>query len=103
MLIPNSEFRMVSSLWAHFAMFAIFEEDKKAIDAVLRELLAVPVEAAPEQARAEAGAPDGAKRWYRDRPALHGCRRLGTPSVAPSLQERGWRRAVLCRAGVVNS
>jgi hypothetical protein len=38
---------MVSSLWTHFAMFAIFEEDKKAIDAVLRELLAVPVEVAP--------------------------------------------------------
>jgi homoserine O-acetyltransferase len=47
---------------AHFAMFAIFEEDKKAIDTVLRELLAVPVEVAPEQARAEAGAPAGAKR-----------------------------------------
>jgi homoserine O-acetyltransferase len=62
LLIPNSEFRMVSSLWAHFAMFAIFEEDKKAIDAVLRELLAVPVEVTPERAPAEAGAPAEAKR-----------------------------------------
>jgi hypothetical protein len=43
-------------------MFAIFEEDKKAIDAVLRELLAAPVEVAPERARAEAGAPAGANR-----------------------------------------
>jgi homoserine O-acetyltransferase len=61
LLIPNSEFRIVSSLWAHFTMFAIFEEDKKAIDDLLKELLAVPVEAAPERARAEAEAPAGAK------------------------------------------
>ncbi len=41
-LIPNSEFRPIPSLWGHFAMFGIFEEDKKAIDDVLKELLAVP-------------------------------------------------------------
>lgn len=34
------------SLWDHFTMFGFFEEDKKAIDDVLKELLAVPVEAA---------------------------------------------------------
>lgn len=42
-LIPNSELRVVPSLWGHFAMFAIFEEDKRAIDALLKELLAAPV------------------------------------------------------------
>jgi homoserine O-acetyltransferase len=42
-MIPNSEFRPIPSLWGHFTMFGIFEEDKKAIDDVLKELLAVPV------------------------------------------------------------
>ena len=41
----NSELRPIPSLWGHFTMFAIFEEDKKAIDDLLKELLAVPVEA----------------------------------------------------------
>ena len=43
-LIPNSEFRPIPSPWGHFAMFGIFEEDKKAIDDRLKELLAVPVD-----------------------------------------------------------
>ncbi|GAC1566275.1 MAG: hypothetical protein NVS2B2_39030 [Ktedonobacteraceae bacterium] len=43
-LIPKSEFRPIPSLWGHFTMFGILEEDKKAIDAILKELLAVPVD-----------------------------------------------------------
>ena len=39
-LIPNSEYRLIDSLWAHFAMFCMNEQDKKAIDANLRDLLA---------------------------------------------------------------
>jgi homoserine O-acetyltransferase len=42
-MIPDSELRVIPSLWGHFAMFAIFEEDKKAIDDTLKELLATPV------------------------------------------------------------
>lgn len=42
-MIANSEFRPIPSLWGHFTMFGFFEEDKKAIDDVIKELLAVPV------------------------------------------------------------
>ncbi|GAC1378326.1 MAG: alpha/beta fold hydrolase [Ktedonobacteraceae bacterium] len=44
-LIPNSEFKPIPSLWGHFTMFGVFEEDKKAIDDTLKELLATPVAA----------------------------------------------------------
>jgi hypothetical protein len=43
-------------------VFAIFEEDKKAIDAVLRQLLAVPVERRRSGHGTETGAPSEAKR-----------------------------------------
>ena len=39
-LIPNSEFRLIDSLWAHFAMFCMTDDDKQAIDDNLRDLLA---------------------------------------------------------------
>ena len=39
-LIPNSEFRLIDSLWAHFTMFCMNERDKQAIDDNLRDLLA---------------------------------------------------------------
>src|SRR5258707_8136183 len=42
-MIPNSELRPIPSLWGHFAMFGIFPEEKKAIEDLLKELLAVPV------------------------------------------------------------
>lgn len=38
-LIPNSELRVVDTLWAHFAMFCLADADKQAIDDNLRELL----------------------------------------------------------------
>ena len=41
-MIPNAEFKLVDSLWAHFAMFCLTEEDKQAIDGLLGELLASP-------------------------------------------------------------
>ncbi len=50
-LIPNSELRVINSLWAHFTMFCMTGEDKQAIDNNLRDLLAVPVKmAAPPKA-----------------------------------------------------
>lgn len=39
-LIPDAEYRLIDSLWAHFAMFCMSEADKQAIDAVYRDLLA---------------------------------------------------------------
>ena len=39
-LIPNAEYRLIDSLWAHFAMFCMVESDKQAIDDNLRDLLA---------------------------------------------------------------
>jgi homoserine O-acetyltransferase len=42
-LIPDSELRPIPSLWGHFTMFGIFEEDKQAIDDNIRELLETPV------------------------------------------------------------
>jgi homoserine O-acetyltransferase len=42
-MIPDSELRPSPSLWGHFAMFGIFEEDKQAIDDNIRKLLETPV------------------------------------------------------------
>ena len=39
-LIPNAEYRLIDSLWAHFAMFCMNDQDKQAIDDVYRDLLA---------------------------------------------------------------
>jgi homoserine O-acetyltransferase/O-succinyltransferase len=38
-LIPNSKFRVVESLWAHFAMFCLTASDRNQIDACIRDLL----------------------------------------------------------------
>jgi len=42
-LIPDSELRPVPSLWGHFTMLGVFEEDMEFIDGTLKELLAEPV------------------------------------------------------------
>jgi homoserine O-acetyltransferase len=42
-MIPDSELRPIPSLWGHFTMFGVFEEDKQAIDDHIRELLETPV------------------------------------------------------------
>jgi homoserine O-acetyltransferase len=42
-LIPNSKFREVDSLWAHFAMFCMTKSDRAQIDSCIRDLLAEPV------------------------------------------------------------
>ena len=39
-LIPDCEFRLIDSLWAHFTMFCMNDRDKLAIDDNLRDLLA---------------------------------------------------------------
>ena len=44
MLIPNSKFRVVDSLWAHFAMFCMTHSERDQIDACIRDLLAEPVD-----------------------------------------------------------
>ena len=41
-LIPNSKFRIVESLWAHFAMFCMTTSDREQIDACIRDLLNEP-------------------------------------------------------------
>jgi homoserine O-acetyltransferase len=41
-LIPNSKFRAVESLWAHFAMFCMTTLDREQIDACIRDLLHEP-------------------------------------------------------------
>jgi homoserine O-acetyltransferase len=38
-LIPNSEFRVIDSLWAHFAMFCMSTSDREQIDACIIDLL----------------------------------------------------------------
>jgi len=38
-LIPNSEFRVVDSLWAHFAMFCMTTAEREQIDACISDLL----------------------------------------------------------------
>jgi homoserine O-acetyltransferase len=42
-MIPDSELRPIPSLWGHFTMFGVFDEDKQAIDDAIRELLETPV------------------------------------------------------------
>jgi len=41
-LIPNSRFRVVQSLWAHFAMFCMTPSDREQIDACIADLLSEP-------------------------------------------------------------
>jgi homoserine O-acetyltransferase/O-succinyltransferase len=41
-LIPNSKFRVVDSLWAHFAMFCMTKSDRDQIDSCIRDLFADP-------------------------------------------------------------
>jgi len=43
-LIPNSRFRVVDSLMAHFAMFCMTDSDRKQIDACISDLLAESVD-----------------------------------------------------------
>jgi len=43
-LIPNSKYRVVESLWAHFAMFCKARSDRDQIDTCIRDLLAERVE-----------------------------------------------------------
>jgi homoserine O-acetyltransferase len=38
-LIPNSEFRVIDSLWAHFAMFCLTTSDREQLDACIGDLL----------------------------------------------------------------
>jgi len=38
-LIPNSEFRVVDSLWAHFAMFCLADRDREQLDGCIGDLL----------------------------------------------------------------
>jgi homoserine O-acetyltransferase len=38
-VIPNSSFRVVDSLWAHFAMFCFGPSDREQIDACISDLL----------------------------------------------------------------
>ena len=38
-MIPNSELRVINSLWAHFAMFCLTPNEKEQIDKNLRDLL----------------------------------------------------------------
>ena len=42
-LIPNSKFRVVDSLQAHFAMFCLTKSDREQIDSCIRDLLAEKV------------------------------------------------------------
>jgi homoserine O-acetyltransferase len=42
-LLPNSAFRVVDSLWAHFAMFCLDPSARKQIDACISDLLTEPV------------------------------------------------------------
>ena len=44
-LIPNSSFRVVESLWAHFAMFSMTPHEKEQIDKCIADLLAEKVRA----------------------------------------------------------
>ena len=43
-LIPNSEFRVIDSLWAHFAMFCITDNEKDQLDSCIADLLAEHVD-----------------------------------------------------------
>lgn len=37
--ISNSEFRMIDSVWAHFAMFCMTDSERKQVDACIAEML----------------------------------------------------------------
>jgi len=39
-MISGAEYRLIDSLWAHFTMFCMNDEDKAAIDQVFEDLLA---------------------------------------------------------------
>jgi hypothetical protein len=43
-LIPNSKYRVVQSLWAHFTMFCMTPSDREQIDACIADLLNEPAE-----------------------------------------------------------
>ena len=38
-MIANSEFRVIDSLWAHFAMFCLGPSDREQIDSCIRDPL----------------------------------------------------------------
>jgi homoserine O-acetyltransferase len=38
-MIPNSRYRLVESLWAHFAMFCLAPSDREQIDSCIAEIL----------------------------------------------------------------
>lgn len=40
-LVPNSELKIIPSIWGHLALFGLDQGFNKAIDAILAELLAV--------------------------------------------------------------
>ena len=39
-MIPNSELRVIESLWGHWVMFCLTEEDKQAVDKAIADILA---------------------------------------------------------------
>ena len=41
-MIPNAELRVIESPWGHMAGFCVLDEDARAIDGVLRDILAAP-------------------------------------------------------------
>ena len=41
-MIPGAELRVIDSLWGHMAGFCVLPEDAQAIDAVIRDTLALP-------------------------------------------------------------
>ena len=38
-MIPNSRYRLVESLWAHFAMFCLAPPDREQIDSCIADIL----------------------------------------------------------------
>jgi homoserine O-acetyltransferase len=51
-LIPGSELRVIDTLWGHFGMFCMTDEDRQVMDDNLRDLLAAPVEGGRELSQA---------------------------------------------------
>lgn len=43
-LIPGAELRIIESVWGHLAGFCVLEADAQAVDAVIRDVLALPTE-----------------------------------------------------------
>ena len=41
-MIPGAELRVIESVWGHLAGFCVLEKDAQAIDAILRDVLALP-------------------------------------------------------------